>query len=127
MGLSFLFYLWLSDIQTWFIFFLYINHSSIHHSNIDGLVKSLKTSFDVIPAKAGIQCFQIVLDACLRRRDGISHFLRVCQYYFKFIFDSEITFFNRVINLIKIQHLQLREDPLPSTRPTVFLDGMDFS
>jgi hypothetical protein len=30
-------------------------------------VKSLKTSFDVIPAKAGIQCFQIVLDACLRR------------------------------------------------------------
>ena len=34
---------------------------------IDGFVKSLKTSFGVIPAKAGIQCFQIVLDACLRR------------------------------------------------------------
>jgi len=48
-------------------------------SNIDGFVKSLKTSFGVIPAKAGIQCFQIVLDACLRRHDGISDFLRVCQ------------------------------------------------
>ena len=49
-------------------------------SNVDGFVKSLKTSFGVIPAKAGIQCFQIVLDACLRRHDGISDFLRVCQY-----------------------------------------------
>jgi len=48
-------------------------------SNIDGFVKSLKTSFGVIPAKAGIQCFQIVLDACLRRHDGISDFLRVCH------------------------------------------------
>ena len=47
----------------------------------DGFVKSLKSSFDVIPAKAGIQCFQIVLDACLRRHDGISDFLRVCQIY----------------------------------------------
>ena len=48
-------------------------------SNVDGFVKSLKTSIGVIPAKAGIQCFQIVLDACLRRHDGISDFLRVCQ------------------------------------------------
>ena len=46
---------------------------------IDGFVKSLKTSFGVIPAKAGIQCFQILLDACLRRHDGISDFLRVYQ------------------------------------------------
>ena len=55
--------------------------SNVQHrtSNIDGFVKSLKTSFGVIPAKAGIQCFQIVLDACLRRHDGISDFLRVCQ------------------------------------------------
>jgi hypothetical protein len=42
----------------------------------DGFVKSLKSSFGVIPAKAGIQYFQIVLDACLRRHDGISDFLR---------------------------------------------------
>jgi hypothetical protein len=35
--------------------------------NIDGFVKSFKSSFDVIPAKAEIQCFQIVMDACLRR------------------------------------------------------------
>ncbi len=50
-------------------------------NKIDGFVKSLKTSFDVIPAKAGIQCFQIVLNACLRRHDGISDFLRVRQNY----------------------------------------------
>ena len=52
-----------------------------HYSmfNVDGFVKSLKSPFDVIPAKAGIQCFQIVLDACLRRHDGVSDFLRVCQ------------------------------------------------
>ena len=49
--------------------------------NFDGFVKSLKTSFDVIPAKAGIQFFQVVLDACLRRQDGISNFLRVCQFW----------------------------------------------
>ncbi|MBU4503625.1 MAG: hypothetical protein KJ635_02865, partial [Proteobacteria bacterium] len=30
--------------------------------NIDGLVKSLKIPFPVIPAKAGIQCFQAVAD-----------------------------------------------------------------
>ena len=35
--------------------------------NDDGLVKSLNLSFSVIPAKAGIQYFQILLDACLRR------------------------------------------------------------
>jgi hypothetical protein len=46
---------------------------------IDGFVKSLKTAFSVLPAKAGIQYFQMVLDACLRRHDGVSDFLRVCQ------------------------------------------------
>jgi hypothetical protein len=49
-------------------------------SNIDGFVKSLKSSFGVIPVKAGIQYFQIVQDTCLRRHDGILAFLRVCQY-----------------------------------------------
>jgi hypothetical protein len=49
--------------------------------NIDGFVKSFKSSFDVIPAKAEIHCFQIVMDACLRRHDGSSDFLRVCQSY----------------------------------------------
>jgi hypothetical protein len=47
---------------------------------IDGFVKSLKTSFNVIPVKAGIQYFQMVLDACLRRHDGVSDFLRVCHH-----------------------------------------------
>jgi len=45
----------------------------------DGLVESPKMSFNVITAKAGIQCIQIVLDACLRRQDGISDFFRVYQ------------------------------------------------
>ncbi len=41
-------------------------------SNIDGFVKSHESSFSVIPAQAGIQYFQVVLDACLRRHDGIT-------------------------------------------------------
>jgi hypothetical protein len=49
------------------------------HAIFDGFVKSLKTAFSVIPAKAGIQYFQMVLDACLRRHDGVSDFLRVCH------------------------------------------------
>ena len=47
--------------------------------NLDKLVKSQKTSFFVIPAKAGIQCFQKLmtdLDPGLRRGDD---FLRVHQ------------------------------------------------
>ncbi len=48
--------------------------------NIDGFVKRLKAFLLSFPAKAGIQCFQIVLDACLLRHDGVSDFLRVCQY-----------------------------------------------
>jgi hypothetical protein len=47
------------------------------HLNFDPFLKSISTSFDVIPAKAGIQCFQIVLDACLRRHDGISDLFRL--------------------------------------------------
>jgi hypothetical protein len=58
---------------------------------IDGFVKSLKTFFGVIPAKAGIQCFQILLDACLRRHDGISDFLRVCHYSMFISFFSDQT------------------------------------
>jgi hypothetical protein len=34
---------------------------------VDAFVKRLKMSFGVIPAKAGIQFFQMLLDACLRR------------------------------------------------------------
>jgi len=49
--------------------------------NIDDLVKSLKMLFSVIPAKAGIQSFQIVinfLDSGFHRSDN---FLRVNQYF----------------------------------------------
>jgi hypothetical protein len=48
--------------------------------NIDGFVKSLKIPFPVIPAKAGIQSFQMVinsLDSGFHRSDD---FLRDHQY-----------------------------------------------
>ena len=47
--------------------------------NLDGLVKSPKIPFSVIPAKAGIQSFQAVadhLDSGFHRSDD---FLRVCH------------------------------------------------
>jgi hypothetical protein len=56
--------------------------------NIDGIVKSQKVPFSVIPAKAGIQENQGVLDPGsptstfgdrLRRGDGSGDFLRVYQ------------------------------------------------
>ena len=59
--------------------YLHESDKNMYGSTFDGFVKSLKSSLDVIPAKAGIQCFQIVLDACLRRHDGVSDFLRVCH------------------------------------------------
>jgi hypothetical protein len=49
--------------------------------NIDGLVKSPKTVFFVIPAKAGIQWLQQLVDSGVRRSDGFRDFLRVHQYF----------------------------------------------
>jgi hypothetical protein len=42
---------------------------------IDELVKSQKPGFSVIPAKAGIQLFQLVLDPGFRRGDDPKDFL----------------------------------------------------
>jgi len=42
--------------------------------NLDELVKRQKTFFSVIPAKAGIQLFQRVLDSRLRGSDGFGTF-----------------------------------------------------
>ena len=44
--------------------------------NPDGLVKSQKVGFSVIPAKAGIQLFLVVLDPGFRRGDDPRDFLR---------------------------------------------------
>jgi hypothetical protein len=44
--------------------------------NFDDLVKSQKVAFSVIPAKAGIQLFQVVLDPGFRRGDDPRDFLR---------------------------------------------------
>jgi hypothetical protein len=46
---------------------------------VDDLVKSRKIPFSVIPAKAGIQCFQAFLDSRLRGSDEFWDFLRVHQ------------------------------------------------
>jgi hypothetical protein len=43
---------------------------------LDGLVKSLKTPFSVIPVKTGIQEFQTLLDSRLRGSDDVGDFLR---------------------------------------------------
>ena len=53
---------------------------NISSANIDGLVKSLKRSISVIPAKSGIQLFQDVLDPGFRRGDDWRDFLRDHQY-----------------------------------------------
>ncbi len=45
----------------------------------DDLVKSLKRRISVIPAKAGIQLFQDVLDPGFRRGDAPRDFLRNYQ------------------------------------------------
>jgi len=47
--------------------------------NADGLVKNQKFTFSVIPAKAGIQEQQGILDPGFRRGDGLDGFLRVHQ------------------------------------------------
>jgi len=44
--------------------------------NLDEFVKSPKVPFSVIPAKAGIQSFQALLDSRLRGSDGFGDFLR---------------------------------------------------
>jgi hypothetical protein len=45
-------------------------------SDVDGLVKSQKTLFSVIPAEAGIQGYKELLDPGFRRGDGLEDFLR---------------------------------------------------
>jgi hypothetical protein len=45
----------------------------------DGLAKSPKLPIFVIPAKAGIQEYQLLLDPGLRRGDGLGDFLRMCH------------------------------------------------
>ena len=46
---------------------------------VDGLVKSPKTPFSVIPVKTGIQEIQEVLDSRLRGSDDLEDFLRSRQ------------------------------------------------
>jgi hypothetical protein len=48
-------------------------------AKFDDLVKIQKTGFSVIPAKAGIQLFQDVLDPGFRRGNNPKNFLRARQ------------------------------------------------
>jgi hypothetical protein len=45
----------------------------------DGLVKSRQIPFSVIPAEAGIQSFEAVLDPGVRRGDDLKDLLRLHQ------------------------------------------------
>jgi hypothetical protein len=53
--------------------------NDFHDLNDDAFVKSPITSFFVIPAKAGIQEKQALLDPGFRRGDGFDDFLRTHQ------------------------------------------------
>jgi hypothetical protein len=48
--------------------------------NFDAFVKSPKTLFFVIPAEAGIQSFQALLDPGLRRGDGLGTFYEFIKF-----------------------------------------------
>jgi hypothetical protein len=52
-------------------------------SNIDELVKSLIASFDVIPAKAGIQYFQTVLNTAAAGMTEFGLFTRLSMLNFE--------------------------------------------
>jgi hypothetical protein len=56
-------------------------HRVFRKANIDGLARSAKAPFSVIPAKAGIQEKQAILDPGFRRGDGFDDFLRTHQYW----------------------------------------------
>jgi len=51
--------------------------------NIDKLVKNQKIPVFVIPAKAGIQETQPLVDSRFRGSDGLGDFLRDHQHYFQ--------------------------------------------
>ena len=50
----------------------------------------------VIPAKAGIQSFQVIMDSCLRRNDLIFDFLRYHQDYKEVFWGRRLTQINRI-------------------------------
>jgi hypothetical protein len=54
--------------------------------NIDGFVESLNSIEGVIPAKAGIQLFQYVLDPGFRRGDAQMTFHETIKYWGNDIF-----------------------------------------
>jgi hypothetical protein len=58
---------------------LFIKLKNIYKYKDDELVKSRSFPLSVIPAEAGIQSFQAVLDPGVRRGDDMKDFLRVHQ------------------------------------------------
>ncbi len=67
--------------------------------NVDDLVKSPFSPLFVIPAKAGIQLIQIVLDSCFRRSDGFRDFLRDHQrcLFVDYLFHPPLSYGQKII------------------------------
>jgi hypothetical protein len=67
------------------------------HSNFGQLVKSRNSIEFVIPAKAGIQLFQDILDPGFRRGDDPRDFLRDHQFWsLEFIWDLVLGIWNLI-------------------------------
>ena len=65
-----------------------LGRSSRTNSNFYELVKSLHYFIFVIPAKVGIQQFQVVMDSHFRGSDGYFDFLRIHQFLMSNIFKA---------------------------------------
>jgi hypothetical protein len=77
--------------QAFALMYRRVNGTFYEIINIDGFVKSPKVVFFVIPAEAGIQSFQALLDSRLRGSDNCGDFLLTHQYsiipFFSFMVD----------------------------------------
>jgi len=83
--------------------------------NFDEVVKSKKSHFSVIPAKAGIQSFQGLLDSRLRGSDDLGGFLRVRQFWGgmnpEAEFEQIVTVFRAFIGPLLNHLTELRPSP----------------
>jgi hypothetical protein len=75
---------------------------------IDGLVKSRKCILSVIPAKAGIQCSQEVINSCAPLFNGVTSFYEIIKITSQNNF-SMILYFDTISEITKLAGLDLYE------------------